>query len=104
MMRLTHCGHDLSLHSELVRKASCEVGDAALAVPRHIRHFSDMVEHVSARKEQDGDQADPGPEITVLNHGQDVRLRDGDEGDQAEDDRCGGDQADVVDRSNYGRS
>ena len=63
-----------------------------------------MVEHVSAREEQDGDEAHGGPEIPVLDHRHEIRPRNREEGDQADD--CGGADhyAEIVDGSDERRS
>lgn len=63
-----------------------------------------MVEHVAAGEEEDGDQADGGPEVAALEDGEDIRSSDGEGGDGAEDGYGGGDDLDVVDRAGEGRS
>jgi len=62
-----------------------------------------VVEHVSAREEQNGNQADGGPEVTVLNDRQKVRRGDREESDDTDDSGCDGDDLHVVDRANNGR-
>ena len=57
-----------------------------------------MVEHVTGREQQDGDQGDRGPEVAVLDDGQQVRGCDGAEGDQPEDGCRGDGQFHVVER------
>lgn len=56
-----------------------------------------MVEHVSAGEEQDGDQADGGPEVAALDDGHGVGCGDCEGGDGSEDCDCGGDDLDPVD-------
>ena len=51
-----------------------------------------MVEHVARSEEQDGNEGDGGPEVAVLDDGEDVRAGDGSEGDEAEDGDGGDDQ------------
>jgi len=77
---------DLRLEAELVAEASGEVADAALAIARDVRGLADVVEHVSRCEEQDGDQADSGPEIAVLEDWDDVGRCDGNYSDGAQ---CG---------------
>lgn len=63
---LTHCSYNLCLQSELVLEASSKVAHTSLAVACNIGNLSDMVEHVSTCEQQDCNQADSSPEITVL--------------------------------------
>ena len=74
----------------------------ALTVPTHIRDSSNVVEHVPGGEEKDGDQADSGPEVPVLDHGKDIRSRHGDQGDKPY--HGGADDGDlhVVDRAYEG--
>lgn len=95
--KLTHCGNDLSLETELVLEATSKVADAALAVGLNIGDLADVVEHVSAREEQDSDQADGGPEVAVLNDRQKVRSGDCEESEDTDDSGCYGDDLYVVD-------
>lgn len=43
-----------------------------------------MVEHVARGEEQDEDQRDAGPEVSVLDHRKDVGVCDGDEGEETQ--------------------
>lgn len=54
----------------------------ALPITTDIRYSPDVVEHVPGGEEKDGDQADSGPEVPVLDHGKDIRSRHGDQGDK----------------------
>jgi hypothetical protein len=94
---LTHCGNDLSLKTELVLEATSKVADTTLAVGLDIGDLADVVEHVSAREEENGDQADGGPEVAVLNDRQKVRRGDCEEGEDTDDSGCYGDDLHVVD-------
>lgn len=51
-----------------------------------------MVEHVAGSEEQDGNEGDGGPEVAVLDDGEDVWASNGSEGDEAEDGNGGDDQ------------
>jgi hypothetical protein len=95
--KLTHCGNDLSLKTELVLEATSKVADTTLAVGLNIGDLADVVEHVSAREEQDGDQADGGPEVAVLDDRQKVRRGNCKEGEDTDDSSCYGDNLHVVD-------
>lgn len=97
--KLTHARNNLRLHAVLVLKPAREVAYAAAPIACHVRHFPYMIEHVSAREQQDHDQADAGPEVSILDDRGDVRPRDGDECKQAEQDRDAGADACVVDRA-----
>lgn len=56
-----HGRDDLALQSKLVAEAWREVAQSAFAVALHIRCFANVVEHVSAGKEQYGNQAERRP-------------------------------------------
>lgn len=59
--------------------------------------MSNVVEHVSAREQQDGNQADSRPEVAVRYYWPDVWGSHGEEGNDTQD-GCGGDgDFDVVD-------
>lgn len=58
-----------------------------------------MVEHVTAGEEEDQDQADSGPQVPVLDDGQNVRVCNGDECEKTEKDGYGRADSRVVDRS-----
>ena len=54
-------------------------------------------------KQQDSDEGDGGPEIAVLDDGEDVRCGDGEEGDEAEDGGSDDGDFDVVYWAHEGR-
>lgn len=58
---------------------------------------------MAAGEEEDGDQAEGGPEVAVLEHGDDIGRRDGNEGDCTQDGGGHGDDLDPVDRADDGR-
>lgn len=86
----THGSDNLCFQTKLVLEAASKVGETTLAVTRYIRNLPDVVEHVARSEEQDGNEGDGGPEVTVLEDGKDVWSSNGSEGDEAED-RDGGD-------------
>jgi hypothetical protein len=78
---LTHGSNNLSLETKLVLETTGKVRDSALAVACNVRNLADVVEHVATGEEEDGDQADGGPEVAALEDGQDVGGCDGEGGD-----------------------
>ena len=84
----THSGDNLSLHTELVGKSSSKIRNATFSISRHVRHLSDMIEHVSASKQKDSDQADSRPQIAILNDRHNVGVGDTEERNDAEE-YCG---------------
>ena len=87
----------MCLETELVLEAAGEVGETTLAIVTSVGHLADVVEHVSAGEEQNGDQADGGPEVAVLNDRQNVRCGDCKEGEDTDDSGRYGDDLHVVD-------
>lgn len=59
--------------------------------------MSNVVEHVSTREQQDGDQADSRPEVAVRDHGPDIGGGHCKEGNDTEDGCSGDGDFDVVD-------
>ena len=86
--RLTHSGDDLSLHAELILEAASKIADASSPILGNVGHLADVIEHVPAGEEQDGDQADGGPDVAVLDDGEKERPSDeassGDAGDKSQ--------------------
>lgn len=97
--KLTHCSNDLSLETELVLEATGKVANATLAVGLNVGDLADVVEHVSAREEQNGDQTDGSPEVAVLNDRKEIRCGDCEEGEDADDSGSHGDDLHIVDRA-----
>lgn len=100
---LTHSGDDLRLHAELVGEATGEIVDSTFSIAGHVGDPPDVIEHVAGGEKQDEDQTDAGPEIAVLDDGQDVGICDGDEGEETEQDGHGRADAAPVDRSTDAR-
>lgn len=82
---LTECSHDLRLQSVLALEISSKVADSATTISGDIRHFANMVEHVAAGKEKDGDQADGCPEIAVLDDGKHIWPGSSSDGNRSSD-------------------
>lgn len=96
---LTHGSDNLRLQTELALEAAGKVGDATAAIASNIGHVADVVEHVAAGEEQDGNHGAGGPEIAVLDDGQQVGAGGGDQGANAEQQGDASRPADVVDGS-----
>jgi hypothetical protein len=97
--KLTHSGNDLCLETKLVLETAGEVGETALAVSASVGHFADVVEHVPACEEKDGDQADGSPKVAVLDDGKKVGRGDCQEGEDTDDGSRDGDDLHIVDRT-----
>jgi hypothetical protein len=93
---LTNCSNNLRLETELILETSGKVADTTLSIARHIWHLSDVVEHVSACEEQNRDQADCSPQVSVLDEREDVGCGDAKERDKAKDSCGDGYDADIV--------
>lgn len=98
----TNCSNNLRLKTKLVAKAPGKIVDSALAIARYVGRLPDVVEHVPASEEQDGDETDGSPEIAVLQDGKYVRRGDGEESDGAKNSGGDGDELDVVDGAGDG--
>lgn len=68
----TESSNNLSFHAKLVLESARKVADAATAIASNVWHLPYVVEHMTAGKQKDGNQADGGPEIPILDDGQDV--------------------------------
>ena len=81
---LTHSGHNLRLQPKLVLEASSEVRDPALAITRYVWYLTNVIEHVPTGEKQNRDQTDRCPEVAVLNNRQDVRPRNAEKAEYAD--------------------
>lgn len=97
--RLTNGSHDLGLQAKLVLEATGKVADTAAAISGNIGNLANVVEHVSAGEEKDGNEADGGPEIAVLDDGQNIRRGSDDDRAQTKNDGDGRNPAHPVDRT-----
>ncbi len=82
--KLTHSCHDLRLHPKLVGKASSEISNPTFTIARNVGNLSNVVEHVATREQENGNKTDASPEITILNHREDIGFSEGNERDQTE--------------------
>lgn len=83
---LTDGGNYLGLQTILTLETACEVANTTLSVSSHIRHLADVVKHMPTGEEQDGDEADGCPDVSVLNDRKNVwrcshQQADADNGD-----------------------
>lgn len=101
--RLTQSSNDLRLKAQLVLETAGNVADTSVATHGNIGHLADMVEHVAAGEDQDGNKADGGPQVAALQHGQHVRPRDHKQGDGTGDQGDVGSPQSVVDGALDGR-
>ena len=85
----------------MVAEATSKVAKASLSIASYIRNLSNVVEHVSAREEENSNQAESSPEIAVLKDGNDIRCGDGKERDDTKDGGCDGHNLHVVDWAAY---
>ena len=86
---LTHSSNDLRLHAILILETAGKVTDPTTPVACHIWHFSNMVEHVSAREQQNHDQTDTSPQVAVLNDRHNIRVCHCDEREQSQENSDG---------------
>lgn len=96
--KLTKSSDNLRLQPKLILEPSGKITHPALPISRHIGNLPNMVEHVPGREQEDGDQGDRGPEVAVLDDGQQVRGCDGAEGDQTQHRRRRDGEFHVVER------
>lgn len=94
---LTQSRNDLGLDAELVLESTCEIRNVAPFILRDVGHLSDVVEHMAAREEDNGDQGKRGPEVPVLDDGLYVVERSGNGGHDAQAEDGGDDDAHPVD-------
>lgn len=64
--KLTYSGDNLCLQSKLLGELITKVADTTITISSNIRHLSDVVEHMSTSEKEDGDQANSGPDIPIL--------------------------------------
>lgn len=85
-LQLTDGSHDLRLQAKLVLETTRKVADAAIAVTSYVRDLPNVIKHLTAGEQKNGDQADGGPEVPVLNDGQHVGREHREESDGTHED------------------
>ncbi len=99
-LRLTYGSHDLCLQAKLVLESTSKVTNTSVSISGHIRDLSNVIEHLTAGEEEDGDQAESRPEVAVLNDGQHVRRESREESNGTHENGNPRDNAHIIDRSN----
>lgn len=97
---LTNGCNDLGFHAELVLESTSKVADTALTIACNIRNLPDVIEHLSTGEQEDGNQTDGSPEVSVLDNRQDIGGQNSDQGDGTHQDRNCRDEAHIVEGSN----
>lgn len=69
MLEPTHGGNDLGFQAVLVGESSSKIADSTSTIASDVRYLSDMVKHMSTGEKKNSNQADSGPNVTVLNYG-----------------------------------
>lgn len=82
----------------MVGETAGKVAHATAAVARNVWHLSNMIKHLATGEEEDSDQADSGPNVAVLDDGQQVWPGNADKRDRACDSGSNGYAAEPVHR------
>lgn len=69
---LTYSCNNLCLHPKLSCKTPGNIIDTSLTIADDIGYSSDLIEHVTTRKEENGDQANRSPDISITDNWQNV--------------------------------
>ena len=85
LRQLTERCHNLRFQTKLGLETVGKVGNSTMAITGNIGNVANMVEHVSTCEEQDGDQADGSPNVSVLNDWQHIRRSSHQDSSCAED-------------------
>lgn len=67
----TERGNNLSLESKLITEASSNIRNASATIVDNVGDTTDVVEHMSAGKQQDSDKGQCRPHITAIEEGLD---------------------------------
>jgi hypothetical protein len=99
MGELTHGGHYLCLHPILGLESTCKICDATFSVSCDVWHLSNMIEHMSRSEEEDQDQANRCPQVSVLDDREDVWVCHSRKSEQTEENGDCGHDPGIVDWS-----
>lgn len=102
-LQLTEKANNLGLDTQLVLETSGKVVNVTLSISRDVRNLADLVEHVATSAGKDHDDGDGGPDVSVLDNGNDVWPELETNAADTEQRDCGGDDQEVVDRALDGR-
>lgn len=96
---LTDSSYYLCFQAKLILEPTGEVAYATMAIARNVRNLPYMVEHLATGEEENSNQAQGSPEISVLDNWQDVGRQDREERNSTH--HCGDceDETHVVDRT-----
>lgn len=98
--RLTDGSHNLCLQAKLILESTGKIADATIAISGHVRDLPDVIEHLAAGEQQNGDQADGSPEVAVLHDGNYVGREHCEKSDGTHEDGNRRDNAHIVDGPN----
>ena len=99
-MERTHAAYQLSFNTNLRLESASEIDNSSPRIATNIWGVSNLVEHLAACIDQNGHDADGGPNIAVRDDGQDVVASDINKGENTHGDRDARDPAHPVDRPN----
>lgn len=97
---LTDGCNNLSFHAELVLESTSKVADTALTIACNIWNLPDVIEHLSTGEQEDGNQTDGSPEVSVLDNGQNVGRQNSEQGDGTHHNCHCRDEAHIIEGSN----
>lgn len=99
--KLTHSSDYLCFKTELIWEASRKIADASTSIASNIWYFSDMVEHMAAGEEENGNQTYRSPDVTILNDGYDIWPCDAQKSNTTKDRGDNGDPANPINGTVY---
>ena len=79
MSKHTNDSYNLSFQPILIAETRSNIRDTTAPVVNNIWDVADMVEHVPASEQEDGDKGDGGPEVAAVNDGLDNGEGDADD-------------------------
>lgn len=98
-MRHTDCCHHLCFQAELVLETARDVVNSTTSVTSDVGNFADMVEHVSAGKQENGHQGQGCPEVAALQNVRHIRPSHNTCSNNSKDDGYGDRPTRIVERS-----
>lgn len=75
----------MSFNRQLILEATSIVADSTFSITCHVGNLADLVEHVSTGKQENADDADAGPDVSVLGYGLNIGPGLDDSTDQAKE-------------------
>jgi hypothetical protein len=83
----------------LVAETTSKVADSTFAISTSVLDLPDVIEHMAAREQEHGNQAEGGPKVAVLQDRNEVGGGNGDEGDATKNSSGDGDNLHPVEGS-----